>query len=109
VLTEQGQQVGRRPAGVEGAANRTVAEAVDGRAAGRLHVGRHPQPGREVAAKRPRRHGGQVGLEQHVVERLRQQAGERADRAVHVACQQLATRRAQRAATDQPEDLRLVQ
>ena len=109
VPLEKAQQIGGRPAGVESAPDRGVAEPVDGGSAGGLHVGRHPEPGGEVAAQRARRHRGQVGLQQDVVQRFRQQRGEAADRGVGIAAEELARGRAQRAATDQTEGLRLVQ
>ncbi len=72
--------LGGRPAGVEDAAHRRRREAVDGRAAARLHVGQQVQGPGDRGLQRARGDGGQVGLEQHVVDRLRQQRRERRGR-----------------------------
>ena len=55
-------------------------EAVDGGAAARLHVGEQVQGAGDRGLQRPGRDGGQVGLEQDVVDRVGQQRGERRDR-----------------------------
>ena len=68
--------LGRRPAGVERAPDRRGGEAVDGRPAARLHVGHQRQLAGELLLERSRGDGGQVGLEQHVVDGARQQVVE---------------------------------
>ena len=61
----------RRPAGVERAAYGPGREPVDGRAAARLDVGDQLQPPGQLRLQRAGRDRGQVGLEQHVVDRRR--------------------------------------
>ena len=65
--------LGRRPAHVEGAAHRPRAEPVDGRSAAGLDVGQQLQPPGQLGLERAGCDRGQVGLDQHVVDRLRQQ------------------------------------
>ena len=79
----------RRPAGVEGPADRAGREAVDGRPAARLDVGDQLQPPGQLRLQRPGRDRGEVGLEQHVVDRLGQQPGQRLVRLVVLAGQQV--------------------
>ena len=69
-------QLGRGPADVERATYGLGGEPVDGRAAPRLHLGRELQPAGQVGLERAGGDGGQVGLEQHVVDRLREQGRE---------------------------------
>ena len=73
---EEVVQLDRGPAGVERAAHGAGREAVDRRPAARLHVGDQLQPAGQLRLQRPGRDRGQVGLEQHVVDRLGQQPGQ---------------------------------
>ena len=66
-------QLDRGPAGVQRAADRAGREAVDGRPAARLDVGDQLQPPGQLRLQRPGRDRGEVGLQQHVVDRLGQQ------------------------------------
>ncbi len=61
---------------VQRAPHGTRREAVDGGAALRLDVGEHGAGLGERPLQRTRRHGGEVGLEQDVVQRLGQERGE---------------------------------
>ena len=100
----------RRPPGVEGAAHRRGGEPVDRRAAARLDVGEQLQPLGERRLQRSRGDGGQVGLQQHVVDRCRHQRVERRDtRGGLVAAHQRAGVRRQPAEPADPERLGLVE
>jgi len=78
-LREQVLDVGGRVARVERAPNRRRAEPVDGGAAGRLHVGEQRELAAELAVKGTRGDRGEVGLQQDMVERLRQQRFQQLD------------------------------
>ena len=73
---EEVVQLDRGPAGVQRPADRAGREAVDGRSAARLHVGDQLQPAGQLRLQRPGRNRGEVGLQQHVVDRLGQQPGQ---------------------------------
>ena len=73
VLLEEGVHLGGRPPRVQRAPHRRGTEAVDGGAAARLHVGEQREPPRDHGLQRPGRDRGEVGLQQHVVDRGRQQ------------------------------------
>ena len=66
---EQLLQVARGAPGVERAAHGRLADAVDGRAAGRLDVGDQRELAGQLALERTGRDDGEVGLHEHVVER----------------------------------------
>ena len=68
-----GEQLVGCPAAVQGAAHAGRGEPVHGRAAAGLHVRRHVHQPAQLDLQRPRGHRGQVGLQQHVVHRRRQQ------------------------------------
>src|SRR5690606_6961711 len=70
---EEGVQVGGGLPGVEGTPDGTRREPVHGRPALGLHVRQHVEHVGERPLQRARRDRRQVGLEQHVVQRFRQQ------------------------------------
>ena len=69
--------LGRGPAGVERPSYGGGSEAVDGGPAAGLHVSDQGQLARELLLERTGRDRGQVGLQQHVVHRSREQVVER--------------------------------
>ena len=73
-------QLGGGPPDVERPPDRGRGEAVDGATAARLDLGDQLEPPGQGRLQRPGRDGGQVGLEQHVVDRLGQQGRQRLDR-----------------------------
>ena len=100
-------QLDRGPAGVQRPPHRAGREPVDGRPAARLHVGDQLQPPGQLRLQRPGRDRGQVGLQQHVVDRLGQQPGQRLVRLLVVAGQQVAGVRRQPVEPGHPEHRRL--
>ena len=74
---QQPGDVAGGPAGVEGAPHGRLGEPVDRRATGRLDVGDQPQRPGQRGLERPGRDRGEVGLQQHVVQRRRQRGLER--------------------------------
>ena len=97
----------RGPADVERAPYGSGGEAVDGRAAAGLDVGDQLQLPGQVGLQRAGRDGRQVGLEQHVVDRRRQQLVEAASGLRLVVGQQAPGVRRQPAERDQAESGRL--
>ena len=104
----------RGPAGVERPAHRRRREPVDGGAPARLDVGQQLQRAGQPGLQRARRHRGQVGLDQHVVDRAGQQLVEQRVGGPVVAGQQRAGVRRQaveaghaqrRRLLDRPADL----
>ena len=76
VRGQEGVQVGGGPPGVERAAYGAGGEAVDGRPALGLDVREHREHLGERALQRAGGDGGQVGLEEHVVEGFGEERGE---------------------------------
>ena len=113
---EQLVQVRGRLPQVERAAHRALADPVDGRAARGLDVGDAVERRRELGFEASRRDGGEVGLQEHVVDGLGQGAAQRGGRgAVGVVAgatrddEQLARGGGDRVVGDEPERRRLAQ
>ena len=62
--------------GVQGAAHRRLGDPVDARAAGRLEVGGQRQFGAQLGRRRPGHDDREIGLDEEVVDRLGQRAGQ---------------------------------
>ena len=102
-------QVGGVAPGVERAPDRRRGEAEDRGAAGGLDVGEQRELGGQRRLQRTGGHGGEVGLQQHVVEGRGQERRQPADRVVGVAGEQRARRRGERPAAGDPEQLGLLE
>ena len=87
-LVEERVDLVRRPALVEGAAQRAGGEPVDGRAPARLDVGQEVQPPAHRRLERAGGDGGEVGLQHDLRDRRGQQRRQRGDGRVLVAGEQ---------------------
>ena len=97
----------RGPAGVEAAAQRAGREAVDGGTAARLDVGEQVEAARDLGLERAGGDRGQVGLQQHVVDRAGQVGLEGRGRLAQVTRGHVTAARGQAAGTADAEHRRL--
>ena len=109
-VAERAQHLVDRPPGVEAAAHRVLVEPVDGGAAPRLDVGHQPHEGGQPTGQRTGGDRGQVGLEQHVLDRFGQVRLHRGrEVGVGAAVEQRPTGARDRAAAGHAQPLRLAQ
>ena len=106
---EQLLQVAGAAPGVEGPADRALADPEHRRAAGRLHVGDQRQLAGQVALERAGGDDGEVGLDEDVVQRVGEQVLDAAGGRAGVAAEQGAGVRREAAAAGDAEHLGLGQ
>ena len=108
-LLQHGEQPVRGAPGVQGPPDRVLGEPVDRRRAAGLHLGGEVDLGGQGRRERPGGHGGEVGLEQQVVDGLGEQVREQPGGPGRVPVEQRAGRRRERALAGEPEPGRLVE